>query len=163
VTRGAGRLGFASPRQGGEHPLAVLGRASPLPESAPTARTRGRRSGDGHAHRAQLLLAQTWAGILSSVVALDVLRSTPVGRWPTPVGIQVARFATPASRSARLPGSRVAAHATPPIANISSGHASIQMSDDDIVAVVIRHSIPRRPPAPSVQRRALLLRYDEPR
>src|SRR5438128_1933890 len=43
--------------------------------------------------------------------------------------MQLTRLVARARRSARLPGNRPSPHATPPIANIPSGQASIQISD----------------------------------
>lgn len=79
-----------------------------------------------------------------------------------PIGIQVARFARRATRSARLPGSRVTTHATPPIANIPSGQASVQIGN--IVKEITKPSAPRKravvpltPAAVERIRRAMLL------
>src|SRR5216683_5896386 len=78
---------------------------------------------------------QTWAGTSPSVLALGALISPSVGCClAAPIDMQLARLVARESRSARLPGSQPSPHAIPPIANIPSGQANIQISDD-IVAV----------------------------
>jgi hypothetical protein len=81
------------------------------------------------------LSAQTWAGISGSLLAPGVVSSASLGCCLAPIDMHVARLLTRATRSARLPGSRLATHTTPPIANMPSGQASIQISEV-IMAVV---------------------------